>query len=237
MVIVVSATVARTPARDGDPDRVGSNGETALITAAARDDIGAIQQLLDDGADPDAPGIESITPLHAASQMGAVAAIERLLSAGADPELRSTNGMNALHHAAAVGQVDSIRRLVTAGLDVDEASGVRTEGNGYPADSGPSALAIAARAGHESAIQALLDLGATADAESSMGITPLLAAVFGDAPVALVDSLLAAGADPTIEVACSSGCSRSIGTLDAIGWAEHLDRAELLPTLRDAASR
>lgn len=212
------------------PDEPVVNGLTPLMRAAARNDVVAVDVLVDGGADVDLRAGEGLTALHVGSRADAPEAVAELVSLGAAVESTSDNGMAALHHAAAAGSVSVIEALAAGGVDVDQRSEAVVQGHGHPRDVGPSALAIAVRAGHLEAAEVLIRAGADVDAQSQRGITPLLTAVFGDADPSMVELLLTAGADRSISVGCVAGCA-SESEMDAIAWAEELDRRQLLELL------
>ncbi len=212
-----------------DPDSPRVHGFTPLQRAILRDDPAMIALLLESGANPEAVALEGLTAIHVAGEAGAAEALGLLVGAGADLDARSVNGMNAIDHAAAGGDPATIEVLVAAGADLDTQSGVVTQGHGYPIDTESTPLGIAARAGHTEAVVALLDLGAKVDAPSGAGHTPLLLAVFGGSPPELVQALLDAGADPTVRAVCVERCSTAGG--DALHWARHLGRSDLVPLL------
>jgi cytohesin len=215
-----------------DPDEPRTTGLTPLMRATIRDDAPMTQILIDGGADLDATDPAGLTAAHAAAQADAAASLEVLLDAGADPQARSNDGMGALHHAAELGSVEVIDLLATVGIDLDVRSEATTQGHGYPRDAGPTALSIAVRSGRMEAVQKLLALGPDVDATSQAGHTPLLVAVFSDQSPALVETLLSAGADPSVVARCERGCSAAAG--DAVAWAVELDRSELVPILEAA---
>lgn len=218
-----------------DPELPLVGGLTPLMRASARDDSMVIEALVAGGADVNAPGLESVTALHIAAELNADRAVQTLLGMGAEVAARSANGMNALDHAAAGGGVAVMRTLVDAGLDPNAPSNARTQGHGYPVDTGPPPLSIAVRSGNLDGVEMLLTLGADIDGLSRRGQSALLTAVLSNQSTEIVDALLAHGADTTVETSCESGCSVD-GSHDALGWAEILDRQALIPSLEAARS-
>jgi ankyrin repeat protein len=220
-------------ATGADPDEPRTTGLTPLMRAAARDDASMAEVLLGGGADLEATDPAGLTPAHVAAQANSAATLEVLVAAGADLAATSSDGFAAIHHAAALGSVEVIEILHSLGTDIDARSEATTQGHGYPRDVGPTALSVAVRAGQITAAEMLLALGAEVDAASDAGHTPLLVAVFSSQSPEVVALLLAAGADPRIQVPCERGCSAPTG--DALQWAVELDRSDLVPLLGDAA--
>jgi ankyrin repeat protein len=219
-----------------DPERPRSLGLTPLMQAANRDHGDMVRDLIDAGADLDATTGAGRTAMHIAARADAIAALKALREAGADPQARSDDGMSALDHAADAGSVGVVEYLIHAGLDPDRRSSFITQGHGYPRSEGLTPLALAVRAGRQDMVETLLDLGADVDAPTGSGHTPLLIAVFSGQPPDLVSLLLDADADPTIRAACVQACSTGDAEgLDALEWAQHLDRARLIPLLEAAA--
>ncbi|MEN8239891.1 MAG: ankyrin repeat domain-containing protein [Actinomycetota bacterium] len=228
--------LARTLLEGGsEPDEPLVQGFTPLMRAVIRDDTQMIELLVDAGADFEATALEGLTPLHVAAEAGAADAVGRLLEAGADPGVRSHNGMNTLEHAAASGSADVIVIIAATGVNLDARSGIITQGHGYPVDEGSTALGIAARAGNVDAIAALLDAGASIDAPSRTGHTPLLMAIFTGQPPEVISLLLGAGADPTVTAACRTRCSYDEG--DALTWARRIGDPDTIPLIAAALGR
>jgi ankyrin repeat protein len=215
-----------------DPDEPLWQGFTPLMRAAIRNDIQMVALLLESGADSEATALEGLTPLHVAAESGAADAVRTLLEAGADLNVRSHNGMNTLEHAAAAGSGDVIVVVAATGVDLDAQSQIITQGHGYPVDEGSTALGIAARAGSVGAITALLDVGASVDAPSRLGHTPLLGAIFSGQPPEIIALLLSAGADPTATARCRTRCSYEVG--DALAWARRIGDPETIPLIAAA---
>jgi hypothetical protein len=65
---------------------------TPLHAAAAKGEIGAVEQLVQDGADPNAVDEQGMTPLHLAAQNGHGATTEKLIALGANPSATSDAG-------------------------------------------------------------------------------------------------------------------------------------------------
>ena len=76
---------------------------TPLHKAAWRDDVEALNALLDAGAAIDAKDAAGRRPLHHAAAAGARAACERLLEAGADASATADDGSTAATAAATAG--------------------------------------------------------------------------------------------------------------------------------------
>jgi ankyrin repeat protein len=120
--------------------------------------------------------------LHDAARFGAAELAEVLIRSGADPDAKEAEGHTPLYRASTG---DVARVLLEAGATVDVATGP-TRG---------TALHQAARRGHDSVAQALLDHGASIDARDAKGQTALRRAV-NCRQVHIVRLLVQYGADP-----------------------------------------
>ena len=127
-------------------------------------------------------GLRGQTLLHDAAMAGEPELAAVLIRSGADPNAKEAEGHTPLYRASTG---DVARVLLTAGAAVDVVSGP-TRG---------TALHQAARRGHVSVAQALLDHGATIDARDARDQTPLRRAV-NCRQVQIVRLLLRHGADP-----------------------------------------
>jgi ankyrin repeat protein len=228
------AAVARLLDAGVSPDEPRTLGLTPLMRAANRGHADIAALLLQAGADPDTTDFGGVTALHVSARADALEVARLLLAAGADPRRRSAGGMNALDHAADAGAVRIIDLLADLGLDLDAPSGVTSKGHGHPRDVGSTPLGLAVRARQTGAVIRLLQRGAAVDGRSLSGSTPLLQAIYHDAPVEILVVLLEAGADTSVTGRCDSGCSLAVsgrGGLTAHEWAVALGRVELLPFL------
>jgi ankyrin repeat protein len=189
-------------------------GETVLMLTAFTGNPAAVKLLLDRGAEANTQQFRGQTALMWAAAEGHAAVVKLLLERGADPKLTSVasarperrppGGMTALLFAARQGKLDAARALVEGGADVNQAS----------ADS-TSALLIAVVNGHYELATMLIEHGANPNVADANGRTPLYAAIdlrnvqWSQAPapelpqathLALIEQLLAAGADPSIKI-------------------------------------
>jgi ankyrin repeat protein len=73
-------------------DSCDSEGDTPLHVVAWRNDLEAVEILVNAGADVNAPGDMSETPLHVALRMNSPGMVEVLLRAGARDDIRGEFG-------------------------------------------------------------------------------------------------------------------------------------------------
>jgi ankyrin repeat protein len=163
--------------------------------------------------------------LHRAAALGDAAAIDRLAASGADLAARDSGGRTALHVAGHLGRHDAARALLRRGADPNAldnrrydlvtiaavrddaamialalAAGADRRAVTSPYDG--TALIAAAHLGHVEPVRALIAAGAPLDHVNNLGWTALIEAiVLGDGGPrhrAIVDLLIAAGADPNL---------------------------------------
>jgi len=190
--------------------------ETPLTQAAARNDVGAIRQLLDDGHKADEGG-DSWTALIWASRSGSIEAINLLLDSGADVNRAGSTGddwdATPLQHATLKRQPAAVRLLLDRGADLNRGAG--------PGSLTP--LLLAAGDTDPAILKLLLAHGADPTVEDENGGTPLSRAVsagtlhgpdrpmFGGCRVETVRALIAH--DPKLRL------KRNSAWTDAIWWA------------------
>lgn len=73
-------------------DSVGYDGDTPLHVVAWRNDLEAVQLLIDAGADVNATGEMDETPLHIAVRHGNARMVQAMLRVGAQADIRSEFG-------------------------------------------------------------------------------------------------------------------------------------------------
>jgi ankyrin repeat protein len=201
------AAVLRLIAKGGDPNAPGPDGTTALMYAAANDDLELVRALIGAKANVSAKNQFGTTAITEASIIGSEKVIEALLKAGADPNTRNPEGETPLMAVARSGKVEAARRLLEAGANVNA-----TESFG-----GQSALMWAAAQGQGEMVKLLASKGADLDAHGVVrqwerkviteprpkdmnkgGLSALLYAA-REGCVDCIHHLLAAGADPDSE--------------------------------------
>jgi ankyrin repeat protein len=190
--------------------------DTPLTQAAARNDVAALRQLLDDGHKADEGG-DSWTALIWASRSGSIEAINLLLDSGADVNLPRSTGDNwdgtPLQHAILQRQPAAVRVLLDRGADLNRGAG---QGSLSP-------LLLAADDTDPAILKLLLAHGADPTVEDEHGATPLSRAVsagtlhgpdrpmFGGCRVETVRALIAH--DPGLRLKRNSAWN------NAIWWA------------------
>lgn len=134
--------------RGMDPNTVNEQGFPALVFAMMQESPNAVRVLLSSNKlDPDQPDPRGETPLMVACTLNKPEWVSALLRKGAK---QGADGQwTALHNAAAAGSSAAIELLVRAGGNINVLS---------PNDTTP--LMMAAREGRETAVRALLKLGA-----------------------------------------------------------------------------
>ena len=211
-----AATVARLLAAGADPNRARGTGETPVMTCARTGSVEAVTALLARGADPGAAEPwHGQTALMWAAGEGHADVARVLIEHGADVGARSSGGFTALSIAARKEDPALVGHLFAAGADVNAT-----------APDGTTPLHVAAVRGHAALALALLEHGADPNADGP-GYTALHwaagswhteltgrlrgIATDGDAEwrslnglrsgkLALVDALLAHGADPDVRL-------------------------------------
>jgi ankyrin repeat protein len=174
-----------------------------------------VKLLVRAGADVRASDLAGETMLMACARGGSAEAVRLLLRAGAEKDAVDRNfGQTALIFAAREGNEAVVRELIASGANVMARTQVGpvpafrpnggTQGKGVEKapkrgmraaiPGGKTALHYAARDGHLSTVQALLDAGAVLDDRDPNGITPLLYAASNDR-VEVARLLVGRGAD------------------------------------------
>ena len=209
-------TVTRLLAAGADPNRARGTGETPVMTCARTGAVEAVTALFARGADPSAAEPwHGQTALMWAAGEGHAEVAQVLIDHGADVEARSKGGFTALLIAAREDDPALVGHLVAAGADVNAA-----------APDGTTPLHVAAVRGHAALAMALLEHGADPNADGPgytalhwaagswhteltgrlRGITTAADAEWRSlnglrkGRLALVDALLAHGADPDVRL-------------------------------------
>jgi ankyrin repeat protein len=167
---------------DAHPDLqiTDTQGNTVLSTAIMYGDYDTSQVLRSAGAKFASP----VDELYAAAASGDIAALRAALAAHADANDKPRYGMTPLMVAAHRGNTAAARLLLSAGADPNVLDSNKQ-----------SALFWAITSSHLSTVQVLLDAGVDAHTPINGHRTPLAFAVFYFDDPALIQRLIADGAD------------------------------------------
>lgn len=100
--------------------RDSGNGDTALIIATNRRDIGWMSFLIGKGANPNLANSSGVTPLMAAAQLHFIEGVQLLIKAGAQVDKSDRSGVTALIRAVQLRDLPIIRLLVAQGANPDK---------------------------------------------------------------------------------------------------------------------
>jgi ankyrin repeat protein len=192
-----------------------SEGQTALAEACSNGHVETAKLLLARGADIKARTDAGKTPLNLAAAVGQIEIVRLLLKKGADVQAADLDGGTALTEAARRGHAEIVKLLLENKAVIGQEKGSFSD----------KQLVLAVLQSDLIRVKQLLEIGASADAETDSGDTPLsLAAGLGHLKVltALIESranvncrlrghltplLLAAdsGAVPVLQLLLSAG--------------------------------
>ncbi len=183
-----------------DLDATNHARSTALLAACEQGHSEIAKLLLEIGANPNFRALEGFTPLAIASRQGNTEIVKLLLERGADIKARTDSGKTALNLASGRGQLNLVKLLLENRADIDavdlDGGTALTEatrhGHGevvqFLLDMKAGLLAQSARfldkqlfsatlQGDRDRIKELLALGASVNAQTDSGDTPLTLAV------------------------------------------------------------
>lgn len=143
-----------------------SVNETKLHSAAANDDIAAIQSLLAKGTDVDAKDGKGRTALLIATHENRIGAAKALIDAGADVNAKDLINDSPYLYAGARGHLEILKMTLAHGADLKST-------NRY----GGTALIPAAERGHVETVRTLIEAGVDVDHVNNLGWTALLEAI------------------------------------------------------------
>jgi uncharacterized protein len=106
-------------AKGANVNATGADGTTAIMYAAANDDLDLVRALIKAGANVKLKNQFGTSALTEAAIIGSAPIVEALLKAGADPNFRTTDGETPLMAAARSGKIDAAKALLAAGADIN----------------------------------------------------------------------------------------------------------------------
>lgn len=159
--------------------------EADIVTAAKRDDTGAVLTELDRGADVNTLAPDGTMALHWAVYNDNLELVRFLLDAGADPNAANDYGSTPLSEAAIVANGQVISALLDAGADVNQRG-----------PDGQTPLMVLARGNNVTAARLLLERGAEVDVREAWRDQTALIWAAAQGQAKMVALLLEHGADP-----------------------------------------
>src|SRR5438094_626938 len=96
-----------------------ADGSTAIMYAAANDDLELVRALIKAGADVKLKTQLGTSAITEAAIIGSAPIIDALLKAGADPNTKNPEGETPLMEVARSGKIEAARRLLDAGAAIN----------------------------------------------------------------------------------------------------------------------
>ncbi|KAF4795606.1 Ankyrin repeat domain-containing protein 17 [Turdus rufiventris] len=160
--------------------------ESPLTLAACGGHVELAALLIERGANLEEVNDEGYTPLMEAAREGHEEMVALLLGQGANVHATTATGDTALTYACENGHTDVADVLLQAGADLEHES-----------EGGRTPLMKAARAGHVCTVQFLISKGANVNRTTANNDHTVLSLACAGGHLAVVELLLAHGADPT----------------------------------------
>jgi ankyrin repeat protein len=110
-------------AKGTNVNAAGADGATAIMYAAANDDLELVRALIKAGANVKVKNQFGSSPVTEAAIIGSAPILEALLKAGADPNFKTLDGETPILAAARSGKVDAAKVLLDAGADINAKEG------------------------------------------------------------------------------------------------------------------
>ena len=114
-----AAAMRLVSAKGANVNATGADGSTAIMYAAANDDLELVRALIKAGANVKLKNQFGTSALTEAAIIGSAPIIDALLKAGADPNFKTPDGETPLMAAARSGKVDAAKALLAAGADIN----------------------------------------------------------------------------------------------------------------------
>jgi ankyrin repeat protein len=114
-----AAAVRALAVKGTDVNQKGPDGSTAIMYAAANNDLDLINALIKAGANVKLENQFGSSAITEAAVIGSGPILKALIKAGADPNFKNPNGETPIMAAARSGKVDAAKVLIEAGADVN----------------------------------------------------------------------------------------------------------------------
>ncbi|MCW3053500.1 MAG: Ankyrin [Chthonomonadales bacterium] len=186
-------------AHKAELDAAGNYGTALSASLIGRRESMALH-LLDKGAGIHGVRVDGATALMIAAGNGETQVIKALLDRKDNPNAVDGDGATALIYAARTGKAEAVTLLLQAGSGVDVAD-----------SRGRTSLMYAAENGFTACADRLLAGKANVNMQDKTGATALTLAARHSGSVAVIRSLMSAGADPTLKDASETNASTLAG--------------------------
>jgi|SRR6185312_8913401 len=114
-----AAAIRALAAKGADVNQKGADGSTAIMYAAANNDLDLVNALIKAGANVKLENQFGSSAITEAAIIGSAPILKALIKAGADPNFKNPNGETPIMAAARSGKVDAAKVLIEAGADVN----------------------------------------------------------------------------------------------------------------------
>lgn len=205
---------------------VRAAGDTAVVKAVKSGDQAGLRKLITSKADVNAPSADGSTPLLWAAYHSDPDIARALIAAGAKADVANKYGVTPLLQASRIGDTEMMEILLKAGADP---SRTHTEGE--------TPLMAASRSGSVPAVKLLLSKGVDVNAADAFQKETALMWAAGEGHLAVVDTLLNAGANPNLTAHITTLSERGrnadhpTGGFTALMWAARNGNEEVVRRL------
>jgi ankyrin repeat protein len=117
------ATALRLLSKGANVNAVGPDGTTAVMYAAANDDLELVRALIKAGANVKLKNQFGTSAITEAAIIGSAPILDALIKAGADPNFRNPEGETPIMAAARSGNIEAAKRLLDAKADINAREG------------------------------------------------------------------------------------------------------------------
>ena len=114
-----AAAIRLASVKGANVNAAGPDGTTAIMYAAANNDLELVRTLIKAGANVKLANQLGTSAITEAAIIGSAPVIDALLKAGADPNFRTPDGETPLMAVARSGRVDAAKVLLSAGADIN----------------------------------------------------------------------------------------------------------------------
>jgi uncharacterized protein len=204
--------------------------DSPIAKAARADDLATVKQLIASQTDVNLAAADGSTALLWAAYNADLEMVSALIAARADANVANKYGVTPLIQASRTGDAAVVKALLAGGADVELAH-----------TDGETPLMAASRSGSLEAVQLLLARDANPNARELFQQQTALMWAAAEGHAAVVDALLKAGADPSLQARVNALKDRKnadypSGGFTALMWAARNGHADIARRLVEAGA-